>query len=556
MALFEKQIKTIQTQLSRLETSQRVALGLCVVVIAGSILWLTQWSVRSETVPLFTDTLSQDQLGEMASQLQMLGEKYEERQGKIYVKLEDRRRLIWLMSERNLGPKTNYLTFSDLIEKHDVFASQEVTRWQQNVALQNELAAVIGTSSKVKKANVFIGTPSKVKLGGPSSPPTATVQVHLASGVKIDTSMVKGIADMVARAVPQLESQNVTIVDMDSLRSYSPSNTQDEYGTQLYDLQRQKEKELQTRVADHLSYIPGVIATVTVKLDEELINKTETKLDKPNVKRDVSEEETTSGASTTEEPGAAPNMGMSIKGGSSGSSHDRNKTETEYSEQSGSTVTTTQKKPGTILDAAASILIPRSYFVAIVKSESQDPNAEPAKEQVEEVMDRENKKIAASVTPILAAAAHNKPAVEVTTYSDAPVVYAATPSGGTSPIAQAGNVMELMSSHVKEIGLAVLALMALGMMMHIIRKVPDSLAVPKPFAMDQEQFALGPGGELMVDGGPVGKAVTPDALLVAHEADEQSVKARHIAREVNDMIESDPQAAAEIVRRWIEKDRT
>ena len=54
----------------------------------------------------------------------------------------------------------------------------------------------------------------------------------------------------------------------------------------------------------------------------------------------------------------------------------------------------------------------------------------------------------------------------------------------------------------------------------------------------------------------VGKAVTPDALLVAHEADEQSVKARHIAREVNDMIESDPQAAAEIVRRWIEKDRT
>ena len=101
MALFDAQIETIKRQLSGLETSQRVALGLCVVIIAGAILMLSQWSLQREMGLLYDEKLSADQIESVARQLQILGEEYELRGDDIFVRPADRRRLIMALNARD-----------------------------------------------------------------------------------------------------------------------------------------------------------------------------------------------------------------------------------------------------------------------------------------------------------------------------------------------------------------------------------------------------------------------------------------------------------------------
>ena len=50
----------IAAQMSVLTVSQRLAIGLCAALIAGSLLWLLQWSTTPELVPLVTTELSYD----------------------------------------------------------------------------------------------------------------------------------------------------------------------------------------------------------------------------------------------------------------------------------------------------------------------------------------------------------------------------------------------------------------------------------------------------------------------------------------------------------------
>ena len=52
----------INAQLGGLNASQRLAIGLCAALIAGSLLWLMQWSASPEFVPLLTHEFSYTEL--------------------------------------------------------------------------------------------------------------------------------------------------------------------------------------------------------------------------------------------------------------------------------------------------------------------------------------------------------------------------------------------------------------------------------------------------------------------------------------------------------------
>ena len=55
-------LSNISAQLSVLTVSQRLAVGLCAALVAGSLLWLLQWSTSPEMVPLVTHDFSYEQL--------------------------------------------------------------------------------------------------------------------------------------------------------------------------------------------------------------------------------------------------------------------------------------------------------------------------------------------------------------------------------------------------------------------------------------------------------------------------------------------------------------
>lgn len=549
MAIFGTQIETIKRQLSGLEPSQRVALGLCVVVISGAIFMLTQWSLQREMVPLYAEKLTDEQLESAARQLQMMREDYELRDDDIYVRPVDQRRLIMALNARNSGPRDLSITFETLLKDNDNFASTQTTQYNQNIALSNELALMIQSWPKISDARVMIAPETRRRLNK-ATMPTATVQVRLAQGTQMDKGIVESLARLVSGAVPGLQPQNVSVVDLVAGRSYVVDDQEDRFSSTLYDLQRRREAELKSKIEDLLSYVPGLIAQVRLKLDDQNVSRVDTELDEPAVRREVKEETSQTNQSSAQEPGVSANTGVALAGAGSGQSSTDEKTETEYMQERGGSVTQTQKRPGAVLKVAASIGVPRSYFVAAVKALAGDSDTEPTVEQIDAYIDEQIPEIEKRVKPLLDANAEVESTVVVSVYADRAVEY--IQQGPLEGSEKATSVVGFVSAHGKQLGLLAMVAVAMGIMMLMVRK--GGAATVAPGLDEQEAVPSGPLGEFYVDEGAVGKAGSPDAFLIAQETDENSIRLRQISQQVTDLIEDDPEGAAQLVRRWIERE--
>ena len=87
-------IAQINAQLSVLNTSQRVALGLCAALIVVSILWLLQWSTAPDMVPIVSQKMTYDQLDAAEEALDAKGATYEVRGNRIFARSVDKHDLI------------------------------------------------------------------------------------------------------------------------------------------------------------------------------------------------------------------------------------------------------------------------------------------------------------------------------------------------------------------------------------------------------------------------------------------------------------------------------
>lgn len=549
MAFFDKQLQAIKRHLGALETSQRVALGLCVLIIAGALLLLSQWSLQREMVPLYADAMSEEERGSTVRQLQMMGEKFEDRADAIYVRPEDRRRLIMALVDRKSGPRRFSVTFEKLIQDQDHFASAAKTQWQQNIALQNELAMTIQSWPRIREASVSITPPeSRGRSLNKPNKSKATVQVRMAPGEQLDGAVVESLARVVSGAVPALGPQDVSVVDIVAGRSYTVDDPEDQYGSKLYDLQKRREHELKSKIEDLLNYIPGVNAQVTVKLSEEIVKSINTELGEPALRRELKEETNTTNLAGAQEPGVSANTSANLVGSGSGHSSTQEKTENEFMPERGGTVTQTDKKPGTVLAAAASIGVPRSYFISALKS-LKGADAEPTLEEVDGFIEQQRTEIEKQVKPILDADSEQDSTVVVTVFADAALAYLSNPQMTPD---QAGTVLDFVAANGRQLGLAGLALLAMGMITLIVRKGGDAFSGTRESL--EQMRRTGPLSELYVEDGPVGKAGSPDTFLIAQETDENSVRLHQVSQQVSDLINDDPEGAAQLVRRWIERE--
>ncbi len=549
MAFLDAEIQSIRRQLSGLETSQRVALGLCVIILAGAILMLTQWSLERQMVLLYADAMTPEQVEIAERQLRSMGETYEIRADDIFVRPKDQARLIMALNARNSGPTKLNVTFEKLLKDKNPFASAQTTRNNYNWALANELALMIQSWSRVSDARVRIAPATRQRLGQRSNP-TATVQVSLVPGAQMSKSIVESLARLVAGAVPGLEPQHVNVIDQVAGRSYVVDDAEDQFGGNLFELQRLQEKELKTKIEKLLSYIPGVLAQVRLKLDAEAVSSQVTKLDEPYVKREMKDGTETVNTRNSQEPGVGANTSVSLRGGGSGQSTTKEKSETEYMNVTGTQVTQTARKPGAVLKAAASIGVPRSYFIGALKALKGSSAEEPQPDEIDSYIEEQIPLIQKQVQPILDASAEEESTVVVSVYADQAATFI-TPVPQLEP-AEASSMMDFVSANGKQIGLFALAVLAMGMMMMMARKSGSPAT-----SQDDGVVVAMPGGalgDLYVDDGAIGKAGSPDAFLIAQETDENSIRTRQISKQVSDLINDDPDGAAQLVRRWIERD--
>ena len=552
-------LSQINGQLAGLSLSQRVAIGLCAALIAGSLLWLMQWSTTPDMAPIVAHDFSFSELDAAEAALKSNGVDYDIQGTRIYVRSEDRHNALRLMHSAGALPEGSLFDMAAAVSKQNPFQSPEAREYAENYAKGNELAKIIATWPVVKSAHVLINPRTRRRLGGQSDMPTASVSVHLSANVEMGPEMVESFARLVAGAVGGLKPQHVTVTDARTLRSYNIPSPDDAMSFDYLGMLKQREGHLRSKILGKLADIPGVQVQVSIELETSKRVTQNVRHDDPQPRMETSESSDSSTGGGAAEPGVQANLGQAITAAGAGQSSTTENTTVENFEPKVSQTETIEHLPFATRSVAAAVGIPRSFIAGIFRAKHTD-KGEPKDDDPDFVALRDEQvaRVRESVERIIMARSPKDVVVDV--YPDlewsAEGGWSRLP--GATEAAHAGTdaltAVNLVQSYGPQAGLSLLALTSLMMMWRIARR-----AAPPELRRKESAGRMGidpkPGEEPLLSVGPhsVGKAEASDSLLTGREIDESTLRWQELGREVTRMVEEDPESAAELVKRWVDE---
>ncbi len=547
----------ISAQLSVLTISQRIAIGLCAALAAGSLLWLLQWSTAPEMVPLVMREFSYEELDAAEQSLKANGITYSIRGTRMFVRTADRHNALRLLHTDEALPEGSLFDMASVVEETNPFQSPVAREFAQNYAKGNELAKIIATSPAVKQVSVIVNPTTKRRLGGVTDTPTASVAVTLAQGREMNHRMVEAFAKLVAGAVTGLKPHNVNITDRRTWRSYSVPHPDDEISFDLLSLIKEREEHFRAKILNKLADIPGIQVAVSVELDT---NKRVTQ----NIKHGLPQPRLETGSSTEQssgapaaEPGVQANLGTALTAGSGEQTGTTEETTVENFPPQVTQRETVEQIPLTTKKVTAAIGIPRSFIVGVYRVKYPDVTEGPKDDNPQFVAVRNEQvaRVKAGVERIVMAGDSDD--VEVDVYPDmewtaegglrsrAPGVAGIGPSGD-----EAFDTIGMVRTYGPQVGLGLLALVSLSMMMRMVRKSSEMMPPHRRFGAE-----AGDQGEgdvpLTVSSGTVGRAEVSETMLTAKEVDPETLRYEELMVEVSEMVRNDPGGAASLVRRWV-----
>lgn len=168
--------------------------------------------------------------------------------------------------------------FELLEEKNGFGVSQFMENARYQRALEGELAMTISALNTVRTARVHIAIPKQTAFARNQRQPSASVTVDLYPGRSLNEGQSAAISHMVAASIPNLEVQNVTIIDQ-SGRLLTSGDVDDDMrltATQ-FDYRKRIEDHYIRRIEDILSPITGpgsVRAQVNADIDYTVTQET------------------------------------------------------------------------------------------------------------------------------------------------------------------------------------------------------------------------------------------------------------------------------------------
>ncbi len=548
----------INAQLSVLTVSNRLTIGLGAAFVAVSLMWLMQWSTAPEMVPVVRQDLSFDELDSAEAALSTEGIPFEVRGSRLYVRSADQHNALRLAAGADALPNGSLMDMEAIVTDANPFQSPEARIYAQNYAKGNELAKIIATSPFVKKASVIVNPVTKRRLGGQTDVPSASVSVSLMPGKDLTIEIVEGFAKLVAGAVGGLKPHNVYITDARTGRSFSVPRPGDAASFDLLGMEKRREEHFTSKILGTLSDIPGVQVAVTVRLDASKRVTTSQEHDTPQPKKEQTKSTDQSSSLRSGEPGVVANTGTAISGGSNGQSNNQEETTTENFEPKLTKTETVEDFPFTTKKVTAAIGIPRSFVVGVFRAQNPEVEGDPKDDDpgFVTVRDAQTERVRAAVERIVMA--QDPDDVEVDVYPDMDW----TAEGGqwsrgpgglilAKDGDQAADTVGMVRMYGPQLGLAMLAVASLFMMLRVARRSTDVVAAGRRRSHEQEETLH---EETLLSVGPstVGQAEPSESLLAGREVDPETLRYQELGAEVSKMIVGSPDAAAALVRRWIE----
>ena len=254
----------------------------------------------------------------------------------------------------------------EIFDKGDFTSTKEDKRIRLARAMNGELARFIKKIPPIQNATVFISIPENSNMFDEQKPKTATVQVVIPAGEKLDQIKVKAISNLLLGSVTGLKAENIAITDTNGNVYHSVMDAEDEMLQKL----EENDKYMQQKISKQLDRLVGpgnYVATVSTFLRQAPVEKFTIEYD-PDKKASVSEQSFTEGlgdqtkdssqglgAVSTYLPNGLPSGGTEA---SQNRNYSRQATETQY----GVTKVQTNEyiRPGVVEDISIAVTLDRN----------------------------------------------------------------------------------------------------------------------------------------------------------------------------------------------------
>jgi flagellar biosynthesis/type III secretory pathway M-ring protein FliF/YscJ len=558
MEFLNAQTKYVADQLRSLSASQRVAIGLLLVILLGGMWGMIQWSGQGEWIDLLGQSLTPQELNKVETQLRLAGIESKVDGDRIFIHGDEgqRQRVHAMLAQSKTLPGDMTLGYAELVNEDNVWESDQKSRWKQQRALESELSAVIAGFTGITDARVLIQVSEGRRIGRRSATSSASVMLVSATDEPVNQQQVDAIARYIAGAVSGLDAKEVTLTD--GSRSYRASDASEGLAKDMLGRQRQLEDHYRRMIYDQLKHIEGVVINVRAILRQDDEQTAEITWGKAVTNRIMDKEEETKGGSTAAGPGVRPNQSRALTDATQGSSTLVTETEETLEGDRDRKNVQIVKSAGALLGLTASVNVPSSYLLGILGA--QDPqSADTSRAGIQKVADAELPKIEAQVkTLILAAGEGDNRRVVVDWYyaSSARGPATATPAEAVAVAASSPlEVVPLLKQYGPQAGLGLLAAFSLLMVLRIAKKAQGAIvqqgasakAAAKAAALEEPQL-----DSLSAGIAPIGEVQEMEGILVGHEVDEGTVRTQQIVRQIGQMVSEDPASAAGIAAHWLE----
>lgn len=464
-----------------------VTLPLLVATAFGVMMWN---SGGTDYVPLsWNQAFSPEELGSARQTLQEAGlHDFRIEAGRILVPAGQEARYNAVLLVDGTLPAAPTSELEKQILSTNIFRSRDQLQAIRDIELQKAVNRVLRAVPDIDQATVRWARSRAGRWPRQGTKVTATVSVRPRGGRVLSQQLIRSLQQAVANMVPDLQAANVTVFDTSTGISHTPDEEDSPFDSRLIGRIREFTSMYRKRIADALSYIPDVLITVNVDVDnlKRSVSR-EQLLDPKKMVPRYSQEETVTENSRRQaaqaEPGVRPNQARSLSRSSG----------PEQSSSVERAVTTAANLPSwkiteTELIAAmpssvqVSVAIPQSYFRAAAQAQQSEgddasgstPAAGGSVKGETEILEDVRQTVARAI------GATSKPEeVQVHSYV---AVEPDVPELKTSLVDQAGAVMAEWGS---AIGLALFGLVALWLL-HRTSPVPvKQEATPDPLPLFQ-----------------------------------------------------------------------
>lgn len=554
----------------QMTASQKLLIASLAVIAAMTMFLVSQYAAKPTLVDLMDGSGDSTAL----SSLRAAGIDAQLVDGSIKVPPSQQTGAVAVLAENGQLPGDTTLMFGNLINSQDWKASKEQHRQQRTIALQNELARIIGQFRFINSASVILDIPQSSGLGRAVRTPSASITMFSSGGAPLGQETVDAAAGMVMGAVSGLDAKHIQVIDGTTGQSRIVSSADARLSSKYTDQARAVEDGKKQQIQSMLGHIPGVIISVSAMVDVKRVDSSEmsfAKIDEGSVsavRSTGSTEDTMQQASRGAEPGVRSNQTASINTGSAiGNSSNSAVASKEYDNQFGYIKKQTVDHRGMPTHMQASIIVPEEYIreMLMKSQEGAEDGAEPTPVTAEDIRERFEgmdgnsgfkSLIVKQVTPHLmgmnpdGSVIQGEVVVSMAPIGDAYNRIGQVQSagfmgslvgggGGSSMLLGNGNLIETIL-------VGVLAGVSVLMMLLMIKRSSQDIKLPSA----EELVGLPPQLEGASD--LIGEADEGEAAMTGIEVEDAMVELQQLREQVTELITSDPEGAAGLVERWAE----